>query len=257
MNATKTFGLAGIGLLAAASVTFAADESVGITALAERLIELRSEVETLNDELDSKQQQHKNRLNALAQRQAGLESELQSKQLQLKKIVKSLDEKRAEVAAQNEASKELVPVVESVGRRIKAYVDSGLPFQLEDRRAGPDDLVKDVAEDEMTAPRALNRMWSLLEDEFRIAKENGLFRQEVVVEGTAQLSDVLRLGSIMMFFRTPEQTFGVARRQGDGWVYEVASGAEEKLIDELFKNFEKQVRTGFFELPNGIEGSPR
>jgi len=256
MNTTKTV-LPFLILAGTFGAAVAADGNEGISALAERLIDLRGEVETLNDELESQQQQHKNRMNALAQRQASLESELQSKELQLKKIQKNLEEKREKIRAQNEASQELIPVVESLSRNIKAYVDSGLPFQLEDRLAGPEKIVEDVDSDEMTAPRALNRMWSLVEDEFRIAKENGLFRQEVVVNGNAQLSDVIRLGSVMMFFRTPSEVFGIARREGDGWKYVVASGEEEKMIDDLFKNFEKQVRTGYFQVPNAIEGSPQ
>ena len=109
----------------------------------------------------------------------------------------------------------------------------------------------------MSAPRALNRLWNLFEDEFRIARENGVFRQEIVVDGSSQLADVVRLGTMMMYFRTSDGRLGSVQREGTSWSYETVSGSAAKQIEALFASFEKQVRTGFFEVPNAIVGAPR
>jgi hypothetical protein len=245
--------LCACAIFVSAAVAWAAD-SDNLETLAQRLIELRSEVETLHDELEGQQEQHRSRMNSLAQRRAALESELQSKQLQLKKLQKVLAEQRAKTKAQNEAAAAITPVVGEVASILTDYVKGGLPFQLEDRLNGPQKVLKDLEANDVTAPRALNRLWTLFEDEFRIVKENGLFRQVVVIDGEEQLSDVIRLGSMILYFRTPDGKFGYAKRSGDDWAYVQTEGETAEKIEYLFQNFEKQVRTGFFELPYPVNG---
>ncbi|MGF1508295.1 MAG: DUF3450 family protein [Myxococcota bacterium] len=217
--------------------------------LAERLIDMRGEVESLHDDLESQQQAHKSRMSSLAQRTATLEAEIQAKQLQLKKLNKALEEQREKTKAQNEAAAAITPVVKDVAEMITSYVNGGIPFQLSDRVNGAQKIVKDLEANDITAPRALNRLWTLTEDEFRIVKENGLFRQEISVEGDEQLSDVLRLGSMILYFRTSDGKFGYAQPAGDDWSYVVVSGAPAEQIENLFQNFEKQVRTGYYTIP--------
>lgn len=258
MNLRKTiriasiaFGMNLIGGLAAAQSTDS------VETLAERLIALRTEVDDLQGQIESERQAHRNRLNGLAQRRASLESEIQSKQLTLRQLQKSLGEQREKTKAANASAESMSPVVDRVAEMIRAYVQGSLPFQTEDRLKSVDEVKKKVASGDLTAPRALNRLWGLVDDEMRLTKENGLFRQEVVIDGQAHLSDVIRLGTMALFFQTGDGQMGWAIRKGDGFDWKLADGEDAELIENLFSSFEKQVRTGFFEIPNAIVRSGR
>ena len=64
--------------------------------------------------------------------------------------------------------------------------------------------------------------------------------------------DVARMGMVAMYFRTPDGGTGYAERaQGGGWAYRrAASSADEQRIRSLFDALEKQIRVGWFEVPN-------
>lgn len=248
-----------LGLLPLSSVAlngrtiYAAGE---LDDFAERLIELRSKVETLHDEIEAKQQDHRNRMSSLAQRRTRLESEIQGKELQLRQLRQSISEQREKNRIANESAAAITPTLEKVAGVLKKYVDGSLPFKLDERRKSVDELLKKVESGDMSAPQGLNRLWSLYEDEFRLTRENGLFRQEIVIDGKEQLSDVIRLGTMMLFFQTSDGRTGFAERQGDAWEYRVAAGSDAEAITALFSAFEKQVRSGFFTIPNALVGAP-
>jgi hypothetical protein len=47
---------------------------------------------------------------------------------------------------------------------------------------------------------------------------------------------------------------GHAVRQGDGWGYEVLTTPEDvKRVDDLFESFKKQIRVGYFTVPNALQ----
>lgn len=223
-----------------------------VDTLAERLITLRSKVEALHDDIEAKQQDHRNRMNSLAQRRASLESEIKSKELQLRQIQAAVAEQREKNRIANESAAAITPTLKQVAELLKTYIDGSLPFKTEERINSVDDLLAKVDKGDISAPQALNRLWGLYEDEFRITRENGLFSQEIVVDGKEQLSDVLRLGTMMLFFRTDTGAVGSAARDGDGYTYTTASGDDAEQIEALFSAFEKQVRSGFFEIPNAL-----
>lgn len=238
-------------LLLASPFAFAADD---LNELAERLIALRSQVESLHDDIEAKQQDHRNRMNSLATRRTTLESEIQGKELQLRQLRQAIAEQREKNRIANESSAAITPTLKQVAGVLTTYVDGSLPFKLDDRRRSVKDLIEKVEKGDMSAPQGLNRLWTLYEDEFRLTRENGLFRQEIVLDGKEQLSDVIRLGSMMLFFQSSDGRNGFAEREGDAWTYTVAEGSDATAITELFSTFEKQVRSGFFTLPNALAG---
>lgn len=237
--------------LLCASVVFAQAEN-----LAERLIGLRGKVETLQDEIEAKQQDHRSRMNASAQRRASIDAEIQAKELQLRQLRQLIAEQREKNRQANESAAAITPTLKSVASLLEKYVDSALPFKTDERKQSVTELVSKVERGDISAPQGLNRLWSLYEDEFRITRENGLFRQTITVDGKEQLSDVIRLGTMMMFFRTSTGAVGTVRRNADSFVYERMSGGDAEQIEALFSAFEKQVRTGFFEMPNALVGAP-
>lgn len=249
---TKTTLTCFVGVLL---VSDAAHGQTQVDDLAERLIALRSQVESLYDAIEAKQQDRRNRMNALTQRVASLESEIQSKELQLRRLKASIDEQREKNRHANTSAAAITPTFESVANLLTRYIDESLPFKGKARKKSVADLVAQVRKGDISAPQGLARLWGLYEDEFRVTRENGLFTQEIVVDGKEQLSDVIRLGSVMLFFRTDTGLVGFADRSGGSWSYKAAEGTDAQQIEALFDAFEKQVRSGFFEIPNALQDS--
>src|SRR5690606_29294078 len=88
------------------------------------------------------------------------------------------------------------------------------------------------------------------EDEFRLTRENGLFSQTISLGRERVLADVVRLGSMALYFRTQDGRVGLAQRAADGWRFVVEDDAADRArIDALFDALRKQIRQGWFELP--------
>jgi uncharacterized coiled-coil protein SlyX len=240
--------LGAAGLFAAATA-LAADP---IESLAEKLVNLRSEVESLYDRIESSRRDHRNQMSAGAQRKAELESRVQRQQLEIRKLNRKLAEIRDSMDSASKQSSSIEPLVEETAKRLTTSIDDRIPFKIAERKAAVRDLLTKLDKGELSGPRALNQMWGLVEDEFRLTKGSGLFRQEIVLDGEERLAEVVRIGTMMMFFETTNGQRGFARREGDGFGYVVVSDKANDLVADLFDSFEKQVRTGYFEVPNAL-----
>ena len=65
--------------------------------------------------------------------------------------------------------------------------------------------------------------------------------------------DVARVGMVAMFFKTSDDAYGYVTRQNGDWAYVITEDGDEKeQIAGLFDAFKKQIRTGFFTIPNQL-----
>jgi hypothetical protein len=82
-------------------------------------------------------------------------------------------------------------------------------------------------------------------------------RQVIPLDEGEVLVDVARLGMVSMYFRTDDGRIGAVRGTPGSWRWEVFTDSNDiALAQELFEALDKQVRVGFFELPNALpEGS--
>ena len=56
-----------------------------------------------------------------------------------------------------------------------------------------------------------------------------------------------------MYFKLPDDTVGYVTKDAKGWFYkEAVSKKEQEQILSLFDSFKKQIRSGYFTLPNAI-----
>ena len=187
-----------------------------------------------------------------AERRAELEADVQRRELELKKLQQAIsasDRERNKARADADA---LRPLVGEVIKSLGAHLDGALPFKLEDRRAGLTEIQTKLDKGELSAPRALNQLWTFVEDELRLARENGLFQQTIARDGKEELADVIRIGMVMLFFRTNDGAYGYANKSGDAWSYTTLDPAAAKPLGDLFDAFQKQVRTGYFVIPNAL-----
>jgi len=234
------------GLLIA--MTAAAQQSPD--SLAERLINLRGQVDELQSELDINREEHKNKMLYLTAQLSDLEASRDREQLRISQLQKSLDEMRAEIIEGGVNSDVLRPsALQQIGE-LRRYVARGLPFKVKERLTDLDELQAQLENGSINAQRGINRLWAFIEDEIRLSRENAIYSQSISIQGENMLVDVAKLGSVMMFFRTRDLAYGRAVRGDSGWRFEMLdSGTEQEQVAQLFDSLRKQIRQGYFELP--------
>ena len=224
-----------------------ADNAAG---LATELAKLRSEVESLSQEIEIERTATRERIEAAANRRAELESELERENRRLKRLEQSLSEHKKRIASQVAAESDLLPVVRENIQKLRAYVETSLPFQRENRLGAIDELETALGAKQIAPGKAAQRLWSLVQDEMRLTKESALYRQTIQQGETEMLADVVRVGMVFLYFKVPDGAVGQAQRTSSGWEFVPATKNEDKTrILDLFDSFQKQVRTGLFEVP--------
>ncbi len=239
-----------ISVLINAGNVFAADES--IENLSNKLIELRSEVEQLNNEINFAKDEHKQEMNYLWTQKNDIQAELDRNSKSLQKLQVQLDKKIAENAKKGSSSEELKPLFMQQVDQVYEYINTSIPFKKSQRIADLKDLKDQVNQNLISTQRGFNKLWALIEDEIRLTKETGLYKQTIAIEGEDEkkLVDIVRLGMMNIYFSTPEGEHGQLVRTNNNWVFEISENDEDKKqISELFDSLGKQVRTGLFTLP--------
>lgn len=219
--------------------------------LASRIAEKRSQVETLSNELELTKTEYNEQLRSLATQQADLETQINRERMRLQQIEQDLEKARSRIDTNRATIEDVRPLVARVLADTRSYIASGLPFKVDERLAEVDTLERLLAEGNLESENTLARVWNLVESEFRLTAESGLYRQTIVVDGRSQLSEVARLGMVLLYFRTFDGSYGYAVSQESEWRYRVAEDRDtEARIATLFDMLRRNLREGFFQLPN-------
>jgi len=223
------------------------------SSLADRLIQMRGEVDALQSELNIKREEHKNRMAYLTAQLSDLEANRDREQLRVRKLDEDLEEMRQEVASAGDTSETLAPIVLAHIDTIAANVRSGFPFKVGERLAALDEISNQLEGGVINAQRAVNRLWAFIEDEIRISRENAIYTQSINLDGKDILVDIAKIGTAMMFFRTRDKDYGRAVQGGSGWTFEMLPGGkDQEQAAVLFDSLRKQIRQGYFELPAAL-----
>ncbi|MEQ9012386.1 DUF3450 family protein [Algiphilus sp.] len=246
--------LIGVGVCIA-SPAIAQNED--IDTLTDNLVSLRSDVESLNSRLNQEQETHKQEMRSLLSRKGQLTNEIRRQELEIERLRKALDEARTEAQSATADAQDLLPMLDAAITQMRAYIEAELPFKRAERLAALDEIQTQLDTGVVTGPKGVNRLWSFYEDELRLARETGLFRQSVELGGERQLADVARLGMVGLYFRTEDGQVGMAVEEGGQWRYQaVSDDAQQDQIVALFDALDKNIRSGYYQLPNPLaEGS--
>lgn len=223
--------------------------------LAQALVKLRSEVERLNDQVEEQRRAGRDTRRALATQQTELDAEKTRAKLRVAQIEETLASKTARVADAKAAQSTLVPVFEKAAADLKARISKSLPFKRSARLKAVTDLEKKLADSLLTPQMALSRLWAVAEDELRLTRDTGLFRDTVTLPDGEVLADVIRIGMVGLYYRTGDERVGRIGRKSGEWVVEaVTDEAGVRQIQGLFDAFKKQIRVGSFDLPGLLLG---
>lgn len=245
--------LAAVASLTLALAPVAAQDSQdSLDALAEELVGLRGQVESLNTELNRMQEQHRAEMNSLAAQKGDLEATRRREELRIRQLEQDLEENRERARQAGVEGEALVPVANEIVARLESEIRRAFPFKVEDRLDALAEISTQIESGAIDPPRAINRLWRFYEDELRLTRDNGLYSQIIPLGGDRVLADIAKIGALAIYFQTRDGRSGYATRSGEEWNFTVIeSGAERQQIAALFDSLKKQIRTGLFELPNG------
>ena len=218
--------------------------------LAQNLVKIRAQVEELQTQLDLDKQDHKNELSSLTSQITDLEVEKRRKSLLVEELRNKITELEENIVADHQ-SDDIKPQLKSTLVQLKQHVTQGLPFKSSERLEMFAKLETQLDNGSVDSRKIANKVWALIEDEIRLAKENGLYQQTVVLEGENKLADIAKVGMMYLYFKTRDEQVGLARKDSGQWRYQkITDPVARKQVETLFDALKKQVRQGFFELPN-------
>ncbi len=224
--------------------------------LARELVQKRGAVEKLSSELELAKGAEREALRALAQQRADVERRLKALEHEREELDRALAEREAAASAREAGRKALTPLVVRHLDALAGYVKGALPFKTAERVQALEELKREVEAGRTSPEQALSRLWSALEDELRLTRDTGLYRQQLDVDGTPQLVDVAKLGMVLLYVRTLDGRFGFAAPDEKGaWRAVLVTAPDPQArIRRLFEALDGHARQGHFALPNPLAG---
>jgi len=235
-----------------------ASSATGVTELAQRLIQLRGEVEDLQGDLDIEREEHKGRMAYLSAQKTELEAAQDREQTRIEQLETELAELRERAENAGADAQTLQAVALLVAADLREQIGAQFPFKRDERLQALQAVITELEAGVANPQRSINRLWAFVEDELRLSRENAIYSQTISINGESLLVDVAKLGSIAMYFQTRDGDFGMALPQGEpqqavSWRWVKADNSDDRnQIAELFDALRKQIRQGYFELPNAV-----
>jgi hypothetical protein len=140
-----------------------------------------------------------------------------------RKTVAALEESVAELERRmNEASvlqASLGDTLDATMAQLEEFVANDLPFLTDERARRLEVLRRDLARPEVAGAEKLRRLLEALQVETEYGKSVEVNQQEIELEGEAIFADVLRVGRVSLFWRTPDgEKIGTFDRATWRWV---------------------------------------
>lgn len=240
------------GSLILSSVLFAGNDDT----MAKELMKLRAEVEQLNTKIQDVRESTKATMRSLIMEKNDLEANIAREDLKIKQLEQEVAKLKKHIIEASKNSEGIKPIVLEAVNKLEKQIKSELPFKTEDRVQDVARIREEMQNGIITPQKALAQIWNSYADEIRLTKENGIFKQTIKLDNEEKLAEIARLGMVMLYFRTPDDRVGFADQDANGWYYkEIVSKEKKELIINLFDSMHKQIRTGFFTLPNAIADS--
>lgn len=239
-------------LLLGFAISTEATQSKALSGLAEKIVQLRTEVENLNTENNARKTELQSELKSLQSRKAQVSAQIQQIELSLKQGQERLKTIKDELSKATIDGDTLGPLLKKEVVLVKNWVQESLPFQKEKRLKEVDDIQTGLETGVLSGQKALGKLWAFIEDELRLGRENGVHRQTLVIDGEENLVSVAKLGMVAMFYKTADNRYGFTRKQKNGSFDYVAIKNKESIeqVAILFDGLKKQIRTGQYTIPN-------
>jgi len=217
------------------------------------IMELRSDVESLYTQIDDNKEAYKTQMKSYALQTSDNEAQINRQETSLKLTQQNIEKSQKKLEEMGSASVDLKPVVNDALDALEKDIKAGIPFKVEERVAALHQIKDDLKNGNISQEKALALTWASYDDSLRLTKEIGQFKQEITLDGKATMAKIAKVGSVMMFFATPDDRVGYVKQEGKKYSYVVTTDSTERgEIVDLFDSLQKQIRTGYFTLPNAL-----
>ena len=221
--------------------------------MAESLMKLRADVEQLDASINDEKDTYKAGMKSLLRQKNDLESVVAREDLKIKQIERELDKVRKEIKEAGKNTEGLKPLLLDALSLMQTNIKGAIPFKTQERLDDIEKIKSQLDSGLVTPQKALAMTWNAYGDAIRMSKENGIFKQTITIDGQDRLAEVARIGTVGMYFKLPDNTVGSVVKDSTGWYYKAAIAKKEQdQILALFDSFKKQIRSGYFTLPNAI-----
>ncbi|MDF1883295.1 DUF3450 family protein [Sulfurimonas sp. SAG-AH-194-C21] len=221
--------------------------------LVNSIIQLRGDVENLYTDIKENKQTYHSQMKSLSMQITDSEAQINRKSTAIKLAQNELGKITKQIKETSSGNSEIKPLVLNALVLLEKGINEGIPFMLEARVADLHKIKSDLNANLITNEKALALTWAAYDDTIRVTKEIGLFKQQIDIKGKKVLAQIAKLGSIAMFFSTPSNEVGFVVKQANTYKYKLITNPEDiKKIVALFDALQKQIRTGYFELPNAL-----
>ena len=238
--------------LAAVSSTLLSPMLMAQDEMIKSIMELRSDVESLYTQIDDNKDAYKTQMKSYALQISDNEAQINRQETSLKLTQQNIEKAQKKLEEMGSATVDLKPIVNQALDTLEKEIKAGIPFKIEERVAGLQQIKADLKNGNISQEKALALTWASYDDTLRLTKEIGQFKQEIALDGKATMAKIAKVGSVMMFFATPDDRVGYVKQEGDKYSYVVADGTQRDQIIDLFDALQKQIRTGYFTLPNAL-----
>ncbi len=223
------------------------------TEMIKSIMKLRADVEALYSRIDENKDNYKSKMKSYAMQVADNEAQINRKETALKLANAEMKKLEETIAAKGATANDLTPMLTTALDNLETIIQTGIPFKVDDRVADIEKIKADLKRGNITQEKALSLTWASYDDVLRLTKEIGIFKQQINVGGEEKLAKVAKIGSTMLFFITPDEQMGYAKKRGDKYAFVAVDDTESKKeIHDLFDALLKQIRTGYFTLPNAL-----
>jgi hypothetical protein len=217
------------------------------------IMKLRADVEGLYTEIDANKDNYKAQMKSYAMQIADNEAQINRKETALKVADAESVKIEEQIVQKGASTNDLKPVLTLAIDNLEAIITSGIPFKKEERIADLEKIKADLKSGNITQEKALSLVWASYDDALRLTKEVGMFKQQIQIGEEVKLAKVAKIGTAMMFFMTPDEQVGYVKNSDGSYKYVLASDDKSKeQIQTLFDALQKQIRTGYFSLPNAL-----
>lgn len=216
-------------------------------------MKLRADVEQLDTSISEEKESYRSSIKSLLRQKDDLEAVIAKEDLRIKQIEQELSKVRKEIVNASKSTEGLKPILIYAITLLNKNIQDSIDFKKSERLEDLKNIKTQIEQDLVSPQKGLALVWNAYTDALRMTKENGLFKQTITLNGQERLAEVARIGTVMMYFKTPNDEVGYVVKEGSGWGYkEVIAKEQKEQIIALFDAFKKQIRTGYFTLPNAL-----
>lgn len=224
--------------------------AVPLQEMGVKLIELRAAVEEKGMELQEAQKQSQAQLEPLIQRKTEVEAQLRKESLRALQLQEKAKVLGATIAkTQPNVSSEYQLLAQWLDN-LEMSIQNSLPFRREERITQLKQIRQRIQQKQDSPLGIASELWSATERELKLTSDNEYQIGSIQLDGQTYEAEIIKLGMILMLFKTSQGQLGYAQLDKDGWQLVTTQDAEMKsAVERSINKFKDRHTSGWFEVP--------